>query len=71
MPKCPKCRKKIDFLTAVVKERNFYNYGGEGSFVDQRDCFEQEVEYWKCPLCFEHLEFPDMDDADAFLSKAS
>lgn len=68
MPKCPKCNKEIDHLNAVVTEKNLYSYDGAGDW-EHRDSFEFDIEYFKCPLCYEKLDFADTDSADEFLSR--
>ena len=67
MAVCPKCGKEIESLDCVIKEKSLQSYC-------ENDCFtyveqiEHEVEYWKCPLCYERLDIePDSDAADIFL----
>lgn len=71
MPKCPKCKKDIDYLLyrhTVIEGGKFYDNGEhKWSWTDAPDGGEDQ--HWGCPECDEDL-FEYRDDALAFLEGA-
>jgi hypothetical protein len=67
MPKCPKCKAVIDFLTCEAETRHFYTVSLEGTSLRfDEDDSEVVNEVYTCPECGEEL-FYDENDAKDFL----
>lgn len=58
---CPSCGVKIDFVIAIVDERNSYDlsFGGNREF---RDGIESNDDCYQCPHCYKTIGIEDVDE---------
>ncbi len=66
-PKCPKCKKAIDYLHVTVLEEYTKSYAGGNGTFDEVDQLGTTMRDWSCPECGHVLNIEGQDDADAFL----
>jgi DNA-directed RNA polymerase subunit RPC12/RpoP len=61
--KCPHCGKEIDYLKAIVNERNLYSYWPEAlANWQEEEQIEFETVYFICPECDEHINIMDPEE---------
>jgi ssDNA-binding Zn-finger/Zn-ribbon topoisomerase 1 len=65
---CPFCGTKIDHLVLSQIEDNFYDFYGNGEYVESDICGDVDYESreWECPKCHETIATTEKE-ADEFL----
>ena len=66
MPKCPACKKDIDYLNYHVDVSEGGDYSAGGNFHEKNS--EYSGSRFFCPECYAELDINDQEDADAFLA---
>lgn len=63
---CPYCHTKIDHLVLSQIENNFYNFYGDGEYVesDISGTVDDENKEWECPKCHETIATTEKEAND-------
>ncbi|MDD5510665.1 MAG: hypothetical protein PHI12_07645 [Dehalococcoidales bacterium] len=68
MPKCPSCKKEIDYLNYHVTASESGDYSQGGNFHEKNTEYSDNT--FSCPECYKELDINDQEEADAFLDGA-